>query len=421
MEDTDAEIGNPIAEFFDDPAVHKDERYRLDKRDLEARRRANLSLYKWLKIPNLDPAEEQELIRLSGSVWPGGNKLVIHHHKSALAMAGEYHGPDRENSRTVGVMASYEDRVASALLGWSVALLYFDLKHRFGLNALAEGWMRDHVGEECRLARKRGDSSDTEADRYVYHHRHESAEQVAKKVRCSLKSAQSAIDRARVYWHGHDEYNEGYCYDEHSDGDGERCSSRPVEYSTRHDYQYDCFHYGQPTAEMRCHARVVDALVVGHDRRDERWLKALGRRAYALWLVRKYRTAVTPLFARTPMAYCISINTAATASDSSDWKSDQDRLEGAAKVQPTVFDAKDQWGWYRSRKDHRPKNEIETANAADAEEKGKDNDSIRHSYPRHQASGVRRFDGNRGGDTQSSSRGGRADVARDAAGAAQGT
>ena len=134
------------------------------------------------------------------------------------------------------------------------------------------------------------------------------------------------------------------------------------------------------------------------------------------------------------MTDCISVNTAvrwengvritelrpATPSDSGEWRSDQDKLEAAAKVQPLVFDEKDKWGWYRSRKDHRSKNEIETANAADADER-KDDDSFRQCHPRHQASGVRRIDGNRGGDTHSSSRGGRADVARDAAGATQGT
>ena len=172
---------------------------------------------------------------------------------------------------------------------------------------------------------------------------------------------------------------------------------------------------------------IIGYLARKSDKRDRRWLKAMGRRAYASWLERKdwkravkYHAAFVPLFARTPMTNCISVNTAQTASDSSDWKSDQDRLEGTAKVQPTVFDEKDKWGWYRSRKDHRPRNEIETANAADADER-KDDDSFRQCYPRHQATGVRRIDGNRGGDTHSSSRGGRADVARDAAGAAQGT
>ena len=131
------------------------------------------------------------------------------------------------------------------------------------------------------------------------------------------------------------------------------------------------------------------------DRRAERRLRAMGAQSVCgSWLERKdwkralkYHTAFVPLFARTPMTYCISVNTAQAASDSSDWKSDaKTGLRATAEVQPTVFDEKDKWGWYRSRKDHRPKNEIETANAADADERT-ENDSIRQSYPRHQASG----------------------------------
>ena len=50
----------------------------------------------------------------------------------------------------------------------------------------------------------------------------------------------------------------------------------------------------------------------------------------------------------------ISINTAATASDSTDWKSDQDRFDAAAKVQPTCWDEPDKFGYWKTH-DLRPK------------------------------------------------------------------
>ena len=69
-----------------------------------------------------------------------------------------------------------------------------------------------------------------------------------------------------MYWHGHrPEYHEGYSYDEHGSGDGERCSSGELKYSTRHDVHdshFGLFNYGQPTAEMKCHGGVMDELVL---------------------------------------------------------------------------------------------------------------------------------------------------------------
>ena len=55
------DIENPIAELFDDPAANEDERDERNKRDLEARRAANLSLRGRTFKPSR--AEERDLIR----------------------------------------------------------------------------------------------------------------------------------------------------------------------------------------------------------------------------------------------------------------------------------------------------------------------------------------------------------------------
>ena len=47
------------------------------------------------------------------------------------------------------------------------------------------------------------------------------------------------------------------------------------------------------------------------------------------------------------MSYVPTLNTARTASNSTDWKSDQDRFDAAAKVQPTCWDEPDKFGYWR--------------------------------------------------------------------------
>jgi hypothetical protein len=354
--------------------------------------------------------DEVQANRRRRPLYQAGDILVIHHHGSVREIAKEYFG-DYENSHAVGV-SSHEDRVAAGLEGLWLAARRSDLSRRNGLNASARHWIRKYIREECRLARKRGDSSDTRADRKVYDNRHLTPQQIAAlstRLLCSnkqwaagVKAAQEAIDRCRVYWHGHDGYHEGFTYDEISKSDGERCSSPSLKYSTRKDFSlhYDFFTYGQPSADSKCLSRTVDALVAERARRDERWLRAMGRRAYALWLWRtEKRRQPIPQPEISMSDYSISINTAATASDSSDWKSDADRLAAAAKVFPTVFDEKDRrWGWYRARS-YIPNNE--TYQPSTAETAGDDHDDIRQE-PRHQTGGLRSLNGGCGGDTAGS-------------------
>jgi hypothetical protein len=435
----------PFDDLFDDPAAHKDERYSLSCRDKAARRKANLSLCRWKTKGGLSKAEERELIHRAQAIaeaeaeqkwdevqanrrrrplYQAGDILVIHHHKSVLSIAGEYFG-DSEDGKQVGVMASYEDRVAGGLRGLWVAIRRFNRSRLFRLNASAEHWIRNAIREECRLGRKRGDSSDTRADRKVYDNRHLTAHQIAalttrplcsnKQWAAGVKAAQEAIDRRRIYWHGHDGYNEGLTYDELSKSDGERWSTASNKYSTRHDFKahYDSFNYGQPSQKSKCLRGVVDALVIAQDRRSQRWLTAMGRRHYALWLLRRdkkpvehllhvgygfgfescpeypgsrfdWRKYIAPNFPPPEIEMApYSINTAATASDSKDWKSYEDRIAEASKKHPPQVWNEKQRGVWRT-VDLRAKNE---SNAAEAAE-GNDHDSIRQQQ-RHEASGLR--------------------------------
>ena len=421
---THRDDGNNKIDFFEDSEANDGERNRAEPR------KSDLTVRRWRHLlPDSD--ETVRLIVLAQAGDPRArNQILKNFHRAALLIASQYHGPP------------FGDRLAAALLGLSVAIGRCNPRRNNGFYAFAEPWMRKYVRLEAREWRKRGQAGETRIDRWLYDNVNATVDDVIDKfgiehwVLCHpgcpvgelvaeyervRKTAQEAIARRDLYWDGHKPYDttEG-----NFDADGNFVGPQVAKvHDLRHWGCYNNLQLSPQLALHGCISRTVDGWTVHADRHAERRLRAIGRRAYASWLVRKYRTAVTPLFARTPMAYVISVNTSRTAvtiADSAKWKSDADKLRATAEVQPTVFDEKDKWGWYRSRKDHHPKNEIETANAASADERT-ENDSVRHSYPRHQASGVRRADGSRRGDTQSSGRGGRADVARDAAGAAHGS
>ena len=75
--------------------------------------------------------------------------------------------------------------------------------------------------------------------------------------------------------------------------------------------------------------------------------------------------------------YAIPVNTAATASDSTDWKSDMERIEAASKANPPlVWTQHDKSGAWRTI-DLRPKNEIYQENAALTAGRNDDHDNVR--------------------------------------------
>jgi hypothetical protein len=313
----------------------------------------------------------------------------------------------------------FDDLVAAGGVGLLVAISRFDLRRNNGLPAYAWPYIEDAIRQETKKYWKRGIAGETRIDRYVSSHPYDTPEQISyaldkKGIRCTPGQATEALNAisARRNIGSYSTTTEGGYSDDYDEEMSARAEAKPAGSHDMH-AMYGCFNCGQPKLLQKAISRAIDALAADKGRRDKRRLRAMGGRAYAAWIERKecalalkYRAAVAPLFARTPMTNCISVNTVATASDSSDWKSDQDKFADAAKVQPMVFDEKDRWGWYqtplmRKRNDRRPKNEIETANAADADER-KDDDSIRQSYPRHQATGGRRALRGRGGATPSS-------------------
>jgi hypothetical protein len=163
---------------------------------------------------------------------------------------------------------------------------------------------------------------------------------------------------------------------------------------------------------------IIGYLAQAADCRAMRRLKAMGRRTYALRLWRRdikpvklllhagygfgfesspeypdgsrcyWRKDVAPNFRPTEMqmAYSLPINTAATASDSKDWKSHENRMADAEKKHPPqVWNEKIKGVWQTI--DLRPKIEIYQANAAKAAGRSNGHDRIRQN-PGHEACGV---------------------------------
>lgn len=326
MEDirTRRDDGESGFDLFEHSKAYDGERSRAE------RTKSDLTVRRW-HYPILDPGDDAELIRLAREGDERAkDELAKSFHRLALSIASQYHG------------AAFEDLLAAALLGLSEAIVRFNPQRNNGLRAYAEHWMRKYARLEAMRWRRRGQGGETRADRYVYHNRVATAEQVATKVGCSIAGARDAIESADAYWHGHDRYD---TWENNYDADDNSLGSHPAASEVKQLYAF--FSKYQLSPQLRLHeaaSRTIDALVVDAHKRTERRLKAIGRQAYALEIASKNRTAIVPLFARTPMTYCIPINTAATASDSKEWRSDQDKLAAAATVQPMVWQERNIWG-----------------------------------------------------------------------------
>lgn len=392
----------------------------------------------WHDLPS--PADDADLLRLIKYKDDAAakEKHFKNWDRTLKEFAREYHGPP------------WEERYTAAIGGYCEALHRCDPRRNNGFYAYAfgkRGWVRKFLDEACMEWRRRGQSIQklTRADRYVYYNRDATAEDVVRAVYGEpskldwvnvrrLRDAQGAIDRAKAYWHGHRSYDtrEAPYHQE----EGKRPYRAPIPTRNEMGREFDCYSPWQLSPQLRLHDGIrcngptdiicvlndagiartievfgvsptIDALAISTDKRTERRLSAYGRRAYALEIERrdweralKYDTALIPLFARTPMAYCIPSNTSRTAvtmADSAKWKSDADKLRATAEVQPLVFDEKDKWGWYRSRQDRRPKNE--TSTAAEAAERN-EHDSFPQQRARHQASRGRSANGSCRGDAR---------------------
>jgi hypothetical protein len=255
-------------DYFDKSPAFDGERNRREPRksDLTARR--------W-RLPNLQPAEEAELIRLAqAGDGPARDEIAKRFHKTALAIAKQYHGPP------------FEDLLGAALLGLSEAIARYDPRRNNGLRAYAEGWIRKCVRLEAKRWRKRGQAGESRADRFVYDNRGATPAEVATKVGCTPKEAEGAIARADSYWHGHKGYVE-LRYDSDDKFIGTELADSSVMCRL-----WDCYSGAQLSPQLwpfNALSIWVDELAAHSDKQAARRLRRIGRRAYALELVARDR------------------------------------------------------------------------------------------------------------------------------------
>ena len=279
---------------------------------------SNLTVHRWRGQP---PSVEEtvDLIRRHrGGDERASTILVQNFHRLVLAIAMEFAGPD------------FGELVAAGQDGLLKGLRGFNNRHNRASFRYIEMHIRNAIREEAKKWKKRGTVGDTRVERYVFSHPYETPEQIAyaldkRGIRCTPEQAEEALDaldarRARQSYKDAEQSDVDFKH--HLTARGGRFTSGGF---TREQlrWRFNCFGAAQLSPQVILfseHGRTIGSLVDIADKRDARWLRAMGRRAYAAWLERKdweralkCGTAFTPLFARTPMTNCISVNTAATA------------------------------------------------------------------------------------------------------------
>ena len=295
----------------------------------------NLTLYRW-RDPILGPDEERDLIRWAqAGDARAKNVLTTRFHRAVLKIAAEFSGPSRD------------DLVAAGMIGLADAIARFDLRRNTRLSAFAIALIRYSVSKEVKEWRRRAQSGETRADRWVYSHRDATPEQVVAKVGCSLKDAKEALQRAENYWHGHDDYDTAERGHDEDDEDArrsvvaadvptvevhptggivtnddwaaivicrERSALKPIGRARYQVGQAEAHRIGVAQASLAKHierqllvhldrpkSRIereslfrygLQRLADEIDRRELRRLKAMGRRAYAQELIEKDRRRI---------------------------------------------------------------------------------------------------------------------------------
>lgn len=230
----------------------------------EERPATSSNLTRWrCRLPVLAPDEERDLVRAanagSGDAKDG---LARRYHRLVLAKVARYRGLIREGLQEC-------DLIAAGMAGFAEALAKYDLRRNTRLGSLAMSLIEWRIKDYVRDWRRRGQAGATRADRFLCSHSDATAEQVVSAVGGSLRDAEAAIARLKVYWHGHEKYVE--------DPAVEDDDAAPATPSTR--------------ARTRA-PDPIDRAADEADRRALRRLREIGRRAYALELVERDRKRI---------------------------------------------------------------------------------------------------------------------------------
>jgi DNA-directed RNA polymerase specialized sigma subunit len=156
----------------------------------------DLSRYR-CEDPSLDAAEERLLLRLAqADDARAKDKLVRHFHRLVLKIVAEFDGLD------------HDELIAVGMLGLLEAIGKFDLERDNRLSAFARHHVTLKVREEVKSWRRQGQTGESRADKFVYHNRDATIEEVMGAVHCTRKSAEEAIKRLSGYWNGFKPYDD---------------------------------------------------------------------------------------------------------------------------------------------------------------------------------------------------------------------
>jgi RNA polymerase sigma factor (sigma-70 family) len=260
----------------------RDQKFFTEARKPATRGFGDLGRRRWYH-PILRFSEERDLLRAARSGDAAAKeKLFKSFHRLILKISNQYRGPP------------HNDLFSAGIIGFLEAVDRFDLKRNSGrLATFAEPRIRNRVRQEVKQWNKGGEAGETRADRWLYHNRWADVQQVIAAVGGSIADAEAAIARAAARAGGHAYYDATECaYDDHSN------YVAPRQPATHDIYrEYDFFSPYQSSPQLRFHkplSRLIDELAEltlppGQKTRGERRMTQIGRRPYALELVKRDR------------------------------------------------------------------------------------------------------------------------------------
>jgi hypothetical protein len=354
--------------------------------------------------PILDGMEEADLVRSAKSGdGPAKDRLLKKYHRAILKIAMKSVPDPRlkiANSPYLG------DLVAAGGVGFLEALHRFNPGRNNRLFAYAKHYIEKAVRLEAKRFWNNGTTGETRIDRRIHSRPYDKPEWIAFAIKrpgvpwspekaaevlaepdtpaliAKIAASQESMEARRSRQTYSTTTGEGG-YSVHYDADWS--PTIKVTVAASHDMYriYDCFDRYKLAPQLRLHeasSRTIDAMVADLEKRAELRLKAMGRREFALWLVRRSQRRRHPVdegeTPRMKAEYTIPINTASSASDSADWKDYSTRLaEIEASHPPMVWSERDKWGMYQTH-DVRPKSlRVQTMNKSTKPSQVNNNDS----------------------------------------------
>jgi RNA polymerase sigma factor (sigma-70 family) len=136
-----------------------------------------------VRKPILSSDHERELIRRSQTGdLTAKEELAKSFDRQVRKIAGEYH------------VLPFEDRVQAGMVGLLKAVHEFDLKSNFRLATPVAAYVRNELREATKKFNRHDQWGETRQDRYLYHNRDASAEEVVAAVGGTVEDAKQAIE-----------------------------------------------------------------------------------------------------------------------------------------------------------------------------------------------------------------------------------